>query len=112
MTINLDFDLILPVRAINLLCEKLIKNIDDRLYRCFIFFDLSKAFASVNYKSCHGNCITISVAGAQGLNLFKSYLGNRYQYMNILGHYSSDEKTTIVVPQGSCLGLLLFLFIY
>ena len=43
------------------------------------------------------------------LNLFESYLSNRYQYTNILGHYSNNNKITIGVPQGFCLGPLLFL---
>ena len=52
-----------------------------------------------NYFGIRGTC----------LNLFESYLSNRYQYTNILGHYSNNNKITIGVPQGSCLGPLLFL---
>ena len=43
------------------------------------------------------------------LHLIESYLSNRYQYTNVQGHYSNKLKTTTWVPQGSCLGPLLFL---
>ena len=43
------------------------------------------------------------------LHLIESYLSNRYQYTNVQGHYSNKLKTTTGVPQGSCLGPLLFL---
>ena len=39
----------------------------------------------------------------------KSYLSNRYQYTNINGKFSNQLKIQIGVPQGSCLGPLLFL---
>ena len=42
-------------------------------------------------------------------NLFNVCLSNRYQYTNILGHYSSNNKIIIGVQQGSRLGPLLFL---
>ena len=43
------------------------------------------------------------------LHLIESYRSNRYQYTNVQGHYSNKLKTTTGVPQGSCLGPLLFL---
>ena len=43
------------------------------------------------------------------LHLMESYLSNRYQYTNVQGHYSNKLKTTTGVPQGFCLGPLLFL---
>ena len=52
-----------------------------------------------NYFGIKGTC----------LNLFESYLSNCYQYTNILGHYSSNNKITIGVRQGFCFGPLLFL---
>ena len=43
------------------------------------------------------------------LHLIESYLSNRYQYTNVQGHYSNKLKIITGVPQGSCLGPLLFL---
>ena len=41
---------------------------------------------------------------------FKSYLSNRNQYVSINGYESSLAVINCSVPQGSVLGLLLFLF--
>ena len=43
------------------------------------------------------------------LNLMKSYLSNRYQYLKIDACMSSLQKVTSGIPQGSSLGSLLFL---
>ena len=43
------------------------------------------------------------------LSWFKSYLSNRKQYCRINGVDSNINDINVDVPQGSCLGLLLFL---
>ena len=43
------------------------------------------------------------------LNWFKSYLENRRQYCKVNGKVSKTEVINYGVPQGSCLGPLLFL---
>ena len=63
--------------------EKIIKKINCSLYTCCVFLNLTKAFDTVNhtiilYKKEH----SFGVRGLQ-LQLFNSYLSNRYQYTKI-----------------------------
>ena len=95
--------------AISSLYDKLIKNIDNDLFSCCVFLDFSKAFDTVNHKIFLWKLHNYFGIRGTCLNLFESYLSNRYQYTNILGHYSSNNKITIEVPQRSCLRPLLFL---
>ena len=47
--------------------------------------------------------------GGKSLNLITSYLTNIRQYTKILYNFSDELETNCGVPQGSCLGPLLFL---
>ena len=99
--------------AISSLYDKLIKNIDNGLFSCCVFLDFLKAFDTVNHKILLWKLHNYFGSRGTCLNLFKSYFSIRYQFTNILGHYSSNNKITIGVPQESCLGPLLFLlYIY
>jgi hypothetical protein len=73
-----------------------------------IFCDLRKAF-----DTCDINILLkkLSKLGIQGLELawFKSYLSNRKQFVSIDDAVSDLLAIVIGVPQGSILGLLLFL---
>ena len=71
--------------AINSIHDKLVKNIDDELYSCCIFLDLSKAFDTVNHEILLWKLSNYFGIRGESLNLFKSYLSNRYQYTNIAG---------------------------
>ena len=42
------------------------------------------------------------------LDVLTNYLSNRYQYTNKINFMSPYNKVLCGVPQGSCLGLLLF----
>ena len=85
------------------------KNIDNGLFSCCVFLDFSKAFDTIDHKILLWKLHNYFGIRGTCLNLFKNYLSSRYQYINILGHYSSNNKMTIEVLQGSCLGSLLFL---
>lgn len=73
-----------------------------------VFLDLSKAFDMVPHVKL---LLTMERCGVRGvsLDLFKSYLTNRMQYVEIDGNRSNMEVVTRGVPQGSCLGPLFFL---
>ena len=91
--------------AIISLVEKVSKALDTRKFVIVVFLDLRKAFDTVN----HG--ILINKLGIRGniLNWLKSYLSNRTQYVHYNGYDSDNKTVTHGVPQGSILGLLLFI---
>ena len=97
------------IHAVTYIYDNLIKNIDKGLYSCCIFLDLSKAFDTVDHHILL--CKLKNYFGIQGksLNLIKSYLTNRRQYTKISNNFSDELEINCGVPQGSCLGPLLFL---
>lgn len=84
------------------------KALDDGLVIRIIFVDISKAFDKVWHK---GLLLKLKKAGNQGpfFNWFSVYLSNRRQ--SVVLPWSKSDWSTIIgdVPQGSGLGLLLFL---
>ena len=83
-------------------------NIDKRKLNISIFLDLKKAFDTVD----HGILLSkLSKYGAVGtpLRWLASYLTDRKQYCQINGHKSCLKNVLCGIPQGSCLGPLLFI---
>ena len=80
----------------------------DQGHTPFVFYlDLSKAFDSLNHSILLGKLKYYGLTNF-ALSLFSSYLSNRKQYVEI-DHCKSDIFfSTVGVPQGSILGLLLF----
>ncbi|CAL4060909.1 unnamed protein product, partial [Meganyctiphanes norvegica] len=72
------------------------------------FIDLSKAFDTVDHQILIGKLEHYGIRGT-ALELFKSYLSNRKQYVHIDNCKSKTQSITCGVPQGSVLGPLLFL---
>ena len=87
----------------------MLKNIDKGLYSCCIFLDLSKAFDTADNKILLSKLHNYFGIRGTALDIFNSYLFNRSQYTNVHGYHSTSLKNTIGIPQGSCLGPLLFL---
>ena len=90
------------------LYDNLLKNLDNKHFTCAIFLDLAKAFDSVNHEILLEKLKKYGVRGPC-LDLFKSYLSNRWQYVNLSDEKSDLKLIDIGIPQGSILGPLLFL---
>ena len=79
------------------------QSLDSKQFSCVVFFDISKAFDRVWHK--------LRQNGIEGilLNWLPNYLSNRSQNLVLQSATSSFKQVTAGVPQGSVLGLLLFL---
>ena len=94
--------------AILTITDKIQNAIENRNYSCGIFLDFSKAFDTVH----HGILINkLEKYGIRGVakDWFVSYLTDRQHYVSVNNIMSNFHKVNCGIPQGSVLGLLLFI---
>ena len=90
------------------LVDNIITQMDNNEIPISIFLDLSKAFDTIDHAILLHKLQHYGIDGIH-LQLFKSYLSNRKQYVEIDDIKSNTLPITTVVPQGSILGPLLFI---
>ena len=94
--------------AVNYSIDHIQQNLKQRKHVLGIFIDLSKAFDTLAHDRLIDKLEHYGIRGS-ALNLIKSYLSGRTQYVNVLDEKSDTLPMLFGVPQGSVLGPLLFL---
>ena len=76
-----------------------------------IFLDLKKAFDTVHHRILIDKLTKYGIKG-KGIEYFKLYLSGRKQFCTVNVQRSRIEKVICGIPQGSCLGPLLFIIYF
>lgn len=88
--------------------EYIYKSLNNREHTVGLFYDLSRAFDSIDHKLLLEKLYSVGVRGIP-LNWAASYLSNRTQTVTVNGAKSSRANINKGVPQGSILGPLFFI---
>ena len=88
--------------------DKISEAKEENHFSMGVFFDLSKAFDTVNHKILISKLEHYGIRGVC-LDWLIDYLRNRKQSVLYNGNISHETDVTCGVPQGSVLGPLLFL---
>lgn len=90
------------------LIHSIISHLENKEVTGCVFLDFSKAFDTVDHSILLRKLYKYGVRGPS-LNLLTSYLKGRKQYVNIRDKDSNVLACNTGVPQGSCLGPLLYI---
>ena len=88
--------------------DKIYNELDEGNFVTGIYFDLQKAFDTVNHEILLRKLYSYGIRGMM-YEWVKNYLSNRYQYTSLGNNQSSNSLITCGVPQGSVLGPIFFL---
>ena len=83
-------------------------NMDDQKVTLLVMLDLSAAFDTIDHSILLETLGSGFGVGGTALKWFTSYLSQRTQQVQIKGTLSEKKQLTTGVPQGSCLGPVLF----
>ena len=95
-------------QAILMITDKIQRAIEDKLISCGVFLDLSKAFDTINQRILISKLDNYGIRGV-AREWFCSYLNYRMQFVSVGNTSSEMYRVTCGVPQGSVIGLILFL---
>lgn len=87
--------------------DKVVNDLDNKASPLAIYIDLSKAFDTINHTILLDKLEHYGIRNG-ALDLFRSYLHNRRQYVAYNNSTSNMVDISIGVPQGSILGPILF----
>ena len=73
-----------------------------------VILDLKKAFDMVDHKILIDKLFKYGIKGKERES-FKSYISGRKQFCSVNGQRSNTKEVLCGIPQGSCLGPLLFI---
>ena len=88
--------------------EEIKQSLDKGEFACGFFLYFQKTFDTVNHNILIAKLNHYGIRGIT-LDWFQSYLTNRKQQTSINNTFSNETMISYEVPQGSVLGLLLFL---